>query len=335
MSVSDMCSSKQRLVTLPTTASVAEALRTLDKNRILAVPLMSPKADVFVGFSDIKIGDDRVVGIISVLDLVAHVFRALTVDDGPLAVRARGALATPVWRVLGSTDESLTLWAEEGGQGIETALGPFAFGIHRSIVIPCEGTPKLLTQSDVLKYLLEKRTTSAELGRVLGRSLRELDLGSENPLVKCTTSSRLTDVLGTMVQRTVHAVAVVDGDNGLLLSTLSISDLRGISSAEELMSLEDISVGEFLLRDQLSATEAASDLVFPLPLTCRVDDTLGQIVDQMLSRNVHRSWVVGKRPDAGPTILQGHGLPIGVVTYTDVIRIVYNTMYRWNHSSEF
>ena len=292
---------------------------------------------------DLEIGDQQFVGIISILDLVAHVFRHSLGADGT----AYRALETPVWRTLGSTNESLSLWAEQAGQNLPSALAPFARGVHRAIIIPRVGeSTKLLTQTDVLNYLLSARSTSAELGRVLDSSLRQLGIKALGPgekaLVTCTPDSSLVDAVGAMLQRNVHALAVVN-DHGLLLSTFSVSDLRGLD-AEQLVSIVDISVGEFLLKQSARAPAASSDwsrltthdastmtgYVLPPPLTCRLDGNLGEIADLMLRHNVHRTWLVGNaaNDDTAGSPLSGHGFPIGVVSYTDVIRIVYDVTYR-------
>ena len=71
-----MVTPHQELLDIPSHATVGEAFKILDSHQVLSMPVYS-KPDAFVGAGNSRliIGDRQYIGIISVIDLVAHVFR--------------------------------------------------------------------------------------------------------------------------------------------------------------------------------------------------------------------------------------------------------------------
>ena len=85
------------------------------------------------------------------------------------------------------------------------------------------------------------------------------------------------------------------------MNTLSASNLRGTVAAT-LPALHGTSVGDFLQGISGDRPQVAFEL----------DQHLRDVVKSMLAWRVHRAWLV-----------DDHGRPIGVVSYTDVIRTIY------------
>ena len=259
-----------------------------------------------------------------------------------------------MWRALGSTDESLTLfaaqrprsgvyyctgilpavrinivrestqhifshrWVEEADGDASSALAHFATGIHRVIVVPKDraGRPLLLTQTDILKFIVAQRQNDAELDRFLGTtSLRDLGIQAEGGalgekrLVTVAITDDLDIALGIMLQKTVSAVGVVDLMTGALLTTLSMSDLRGLDEVK-VSKLRATSVGKYLRQRHGELLE---------PLTCTLDDTIGKIVDRILDCTVHRCWIVQDRDE----VHYAHG----VLTMTDILALIQAAVY--------
>jgi hypothetical protein len=124
----------------------------------------------------------------------------------------------------------------------------------------------------------------------------------------------------------------VDEASGKIVSTLSLSDLRGvvapmlpslvgncwlIQNVSERTGLTTcfllqvgISVRNFLM--QRFQGRGATEEGLPKPLTCNPGDSLRYTVNAMLARQVHRIFVVD---DAE--------MPVDVISFTDIIACVY------------
>jgi len=101
----------------------------------------------------------------------------------------------------------------------------------------------------------------------------------------------------------VSAIAIVDQDDKLV-GTLSASDVRGLT-ADNINTVLD-PVMEFLAKKHKQ----------PRPLvTVTADGRLKDVMDKITLGKVHRAWVV-----------DSNMYPIGVVTATDIIRIVFDAM---------
>ncbi|KAJ1456146.1 hypothetical protein M885DRAFT_601738 [Pelagophyceae sp. CCMP2097] len=152
------------------------------------------------------------------------------------------------------------------------------------------------------------------MAKLLDSPLSALSMGRVGPgcedddVLALTRESSLVLALYTMLQLKVNAVAVV-GDSGILVSTLSVSNLRG-NVASKLPQLRRETVGSFLEK------HSKSDMgLLPTPLTCDNNDNLVDVIESMLVCRVHRTW----RVDA-------LGWPIGVVNYTDVIELAIKAL---------
>ncbi|MCZ7584962.1 MAG: CBS domain-containing protein [Deltaproteobacteria bacterium] len=116
-----------------------------------------------------------------------------------------------------------------------------------------------------------------------------------------STNSTLNDVARTMVHEAVHAVVVIDEDDGSLAGVISQTDLvlarqRGT----------DDEVG----------TLTAAAIMTPDPYTIAADDTIQHAISIMTAHKVHRLVVVEER--------NGKTLPVGICAMTDIIRHMFH-----------
>ncbi|KAJ1457594.1 hypothetical protein M885DRAFT_562941 [Pelagophyceae sp. CCMP2097] len=317
--VADLCFGKQVLVDVEARSTVGSCLELLDSLKVLSVPVYGAAgAWVGAGGVDLAVGPKQYIGIVSVLDLVAHVFRAsgylgTHVDEARLAA----ALQDPVVQALGESNESLSLWVEQSSSDGLWALELFSKGVHRAMVPPRHDgdETRLLTQTDAVRYIAAHRFSSVALHDLLGKSLVDLGISAggqdgrfgakRQDVVAINESAELIPAIFTLLREGVNAAAVVDGA-GALVSTLSLSDLRG-TVAPQLAAFHGLSVGAFLRR-----RHHLPDL--PKPLTCKSIDYLGDVIEALLGCEVHRAWFV-----------DSNGKPTNVVTFTDVIDIVYRS----------
>lgn len=311
----DLVSDKSTLIDLPATATVEQALCVLEVYDILSLPVyVSPANGIGTGGFEMIVGAKRYLGIISVVDLVAYLFPVLQQGTSSLAER----LTAPVTSALGSsgTNESNSLWVKTEQTSLLVILDLLSQGVHRALVSFGGSSCKLVTQTDVVKYLLRQPQTGTVAGlrpALLNVPLREHRIkevvtGDPLPrLVYVNEDSPLVEALHLMLQSKVTAAPVVDRSSGRLLSQLSMSDLRGFNAAKAtaLVQLGQlVSVGDFL-RDLHNGA-------LPVPLSCAPEENLGDVLASMLRSRVHRAWYTDDKK-----VLDG------VLSYTDIIAMVY------------
>ncbi|KAJ1446333.1 hypothetical protein M885DRAFT_577834 [Pelagophyceae sp. CCMP2097] len=330
--VADLVSQKQTLVDVDCEESVSRVLFILSQKNVLSAPVSATTWAAHVQRVDasgcgaapagLSVGAKQYMGILSVMDCVAFCMNALGPTDADFAA----ALAAPCHAALGTTKESLPLWVEEPLADAWPTLGRLAGWRHRALVLHAAGgDPSVLTQTDVLRYLLQEykcdkaKGASTPLVQLVERSPRQLGLGaasSKKALVSVTEETNLILALGLMLENDLNAMPVLAESSGRLVGTLSLSDLRGTIAAR-LPWMATTTVAAFIQRHhpkmQWWHHPSLSWLDVPKPLTCDLDDSLIEITEAMLHGKVHRLWLVDD-----DEFLR----PLDVITASDLIRAV-------------
>ena len=312
--VHDLVASKKILFDISASTPIVEVFSLLEQKNILSVPVFGqPGSWLGAGGDNIIVGGKQYIGIVSILDLVACVFRNSSTagfgvnDTALVTTELMKVLGWPVSSAIGSTDESLSMWIET--LNVYDAMEQFAKGVHRALVLPVVGSStevKLLTQTDVVSFLSENRSRSKSLDHVFNSKLKDLlRPDQKKDLVNVSMSDNLIGALNVLLESKVHGVAVVD-DDGKLKSVLSVSDLRGIE-APRLPSLRFLTVSDFLRQKELRT----SDESLSVPFICTLEDRLKDVVDTMLQFRFHRVWLI-----------DGKNQPNDVLTLTDIIHII-------------
>ncbi|KAJ1461916.1 hypothetical protein M885DRAFT_507108 [Pelagophyceae sp. CCMP2097] len=308
---------KQRLHDVRSDATIHEVLHRLQREGLVSLPVYLNDEQVEGwGGNRFYVGGKTYVGIVSVLDIASFVLGGRRMSTTELAARLRNDLDEPILHVVGSTEESLSLWIAPRAIDVLSAMHQFAGGVHRALVVPdWEGgaandatgaDAKMLTQTDIVDYVVH-RAASASLSALFEKTPRDLGLAEPRELLTVTKSSDLVDALSEMVRFAVHAVPVVDAETGAVVDTLSVTDLRG-STVEHLPAMHSSTVGAFLEQRQHRAGGTLRPQVAFEP-----HQKLGDVAKGMLRWRVHRAWLV-----------DDEGRPTGVVSFTDVIRTVYD-----------
>lgn len=146
-------------------------------------------------------------------------------------------------------------------------------------------------QSDAVRFVAQSPAALAALGDA---TLASLGLG-RGGVAAVAAALPTVEALSFATSQGVSAVAVI-GDSGVLVGSLSVSDLRACAGAGALASLA-LPVREFLAGQRL--------------VTCAPDALLSAVVARLAAERVHRLWVV-----------DSDGVPSGVVTLTDVLRVM-------------
>jgi CBS-domain-containing membrane protein len=106
-----------------------------------------------------------------------------------------------------------------------------------------------------------------------------------------------------------------------LIGTFSATDLRGcyINTLKSWLGISALAFTEQIATSPLyTASETQNDISSSSRrelVTCYAESTLSEVIDKAVAKHVHRIWVVDQE-----------GLLVGVVSLTDVIRVIRQSM---------
>ncbi|KAL6077708.1 hypothetical protein QOT17_002179 [Balamuthia mandrillaris] len=269
---------EQVVVSLPFDATVAEALQLLREKQLLSVP--------------VKAENNGYLGFFDVLHVAAHldsVCKDLNSIDSHkfFKRRVRDLLERSGRECFGKVTATTTV-----GQLLEK----FVAGLHRVALMDGDEISKVITQSDVMRFLEAK----GNLSSVTQQSVKDLGLVKEWVLF-INTNDRALNAFKKMVQHSVSAMAVADVEK-TLMGNLVASDLRFLTNDKE---FHDITLP---IMSFLHKYKGEGEPV----LACKEDDLLGDVLAHVIHHHYHRLWVVDNKRQ-----------PIGVVTLTDICQAVH------------
>jgi len=277
--LADICHTNP-LVTIDSTATIADALKIMKENHITCLPVLHDNnllgiVDIravmfFVAWGKYKVGqekpfhhDDKVnYGAKNISELIA----------------------------LGASDGG-RVWEFDGKDAVQVVIEPFSKGVHRAIV-NVSGTRRLLTQTDVCRWI----ATNSAFAKILDKTLEQLGV-THGTVVSSPDTDTAVEAFRKAAQNEVSAVAITDSKNGRLVANLSGTDLRGLDVAH-------------IRAVEKPVTKFLADL-HPLslnPIVVHKGDTLKYALFKLLSLKVHRVWVIDV----------AH-IPIAVITLGDVL----------------
>ena len=199
---------------------------------------------------------------------------------------------------------------------------------HRFAVIDSGGmVTDIVAQSDVAMYLRRNRELLDP--SILDAPVKTLGLGAQGGrrVVSLTVSVPVVDCFYEMERSSVQAVAIVDDGTDVLVGNLSESDIATLRP--DAFGAFALPVGEFLVHTHgitpivpspedraYSPQSTAYGVALAregarLTVACEDTATVGEVLELMHTRAVHRVWVVD---DARR--------PIGVISLADVLAVV-------------
>lgn len=291
---------QREVITVNEDTPLKEAMTLLASKRILSMPVVHKTTHDVLGFVD-------------VMDILSYMIR--TVSEGKTmteaqwsswardiaALQARGQSfsQTPVQDIIAMSrvDPYFPVY----GQGtVLQAIEHFAAGVHRAAVFSNLRLANIISQSDVLAFLT-KNLTGPSLGMLAGKTLEELRVGTPSVISMSTTAQAIHAVF-LMFFNKVSAVAITD-EQGKLVANLSASELRGVGPDHLDWLL--LPINDFLKKISETVEKKLS-----FPLTCHTDTKIEDAINMMGTYRVHRIWIV-----------DFSGVPIGVVSLTDIMRL--------------
>jgi len=300
--VSKLIADKKWLISVSKEDSIATVLDVLNKYNITSVPVYDPKAKHFVALASSMMimsfvafdtyfkrhKKEQITFQVNLPDLSRPIIDLLYSPHG------RSEFHGPAMSI--TIDDRATL-----RQVLET----FSQGIHRVMV--GDGTPektKMLSQVDVILFLLDKY---GQLPAASRKSLDELGLVLQhrllNKIVAMSVKNSAVEGFRKIYRQGVSAIAILSDDDKLV-GTLSASDVRGLTPDNVNLVLQPVL--EFLSKKYPNPRP---------PVTLSRNDTLKEVMEKIIMGKVHRVWIV-----------DANNRPIGVVTLSDVIRIVFEAL---------
>ena len=163
-------------------------------------------------------------------------------------------------------------------------------GLHRVCVTNEEGGQKddhdvlmgLISQTDLMRHII-----------ISGSLLKDLTVGqwAVKNMVTCQPETEASQAFERLVEARVSALPVVDQE-GRLITSFSASDLKGCEPGLLFKTLQE-SVIKLLRQAELKQRGS----VFSPgrnSITCRVGDSVREVMQKMLDHKIHRVWVVEK-----------------------------------------
>lgn len=291
---------------------VTNVLRRMTEARVQSVP--------------VRDSNGRWLGLVDMLDLVTLV---ISMSDSKLLIEAFAQkpigwdtfldreLAVLKEQTIGplcNASERDTWCPLTPDLPLETALDLFALhcGVHRLPVIGGKNDDVIavLSQSATCRWLLQTLRARSDLTGFLSRRVSELP---EKPdgVVTVRFDSLAIDAYRTMLEKNLSGVAVVYED-GKLFGSLSVSDLKG-SAPDQLFTDLYLPLATYL--EKSTAAFGRENAVSPV--SCAVDANFEDVLQKMMSRAVHRVFVVDDQRK-----------PISVVSTSDVITFFCPQLYR-------
>eukprot|EP00894_Picocystis_sp_ML_P001236 jgi/Pico_ML_1/51753/g314.t2 len=175
----------------------------------------------------------------------------------------------------------------------------------------------VVSQSDVLNFLVEHME---HLGSITKHTVEELGLGMPKPVICVDSTTSALQAFDKMYKHNLSAVGVVSPNTRIIIGNLSMSDLRCLSF--ENFGYLVLPVSEFLV---LLASNRGEDLETPHQvqqkpalLTVSPGSDFAEVLHMFSKNRIHRVYVVDGES----------GVPVGVITPTDVIQAVTTTVYQ-------
>eukprot|EP00026_Physarum_polycephalum_P011093 Phypoly_transcript_11290.p1 GENE.Phypoly_transcript_11290~~Phypoly_transcript_11290.p1 ORF type:complete len:304 (+),score=42.82 Phypoly_transcript_11290:241-1152(+) len=255
------------VVYVDTNTSLEETCKLMGKNEIVAVPIYDVNANRFVGMID----------IVDIAFFVAFSYEQKHAEGNESIlfkdVRAHDLLSISTeGKLMETFSPKVTL---------DKVTEAFSKGIHRAL-ITTEGDRKyhILSQVDVVRFLHK----SGKFDNLFSKTLNELPIlfKFHPPIETMNGDAPAINGFKMLGRDRLGAVAVIDID-GNLIGNLSASDLRGVAV-------------EYLIKTILRPAKQFLQLVRGLddahPVTAKMNDSLGSVVDKMVEHKLHRVWIV-------------------------------------------
>jgi len=157
----------------------------------------------------------------------------------------------------------------------------------------------LITQSQVIQFLFKNL---GMLGEKKNKPLSAMTSTYSKEVFSIGYKERAIDAFRMMVTKGVSGLAVLD-DNGVLVNSISVRDLKTIGADARLFWRLYQTVNNFLAKEKKEFTDKPRHPIFATP-----QDTLEDVIKLLATKQIHRLFVV-----------DGNHKPIGIISLKDVL----------------
>eukprot|EP01124_Arcella_intermedia_P024618 TRINITY_DN4193_c0_g1_i2.p1 TRINITY_DN4193_c0_g1~~TRINITY_DN4193_c0_g1_i2.p1 ORF type:complete len:252 (-),score=41.89 TRINITY_DN4193_c0_g1_i2:29-784(-) len=165
----------------------------------------------------------------------------------------------------------------------------------------------IISQSDVIHYLdehLESHPSEGPLKELADKTLLQLGFTFPQNVITMSSHASVMHALWQMYYNRVYGIAILDRLNNLV-ANFSMSDLRSFGRPPK--GFDSLLLP---IKDFLAPTRPG---VRPIPITCSPHSSYRSVIHKMAFHRIHRIWVTEVDK------------VVGVVTLTDIIRVLANT----------
>lgn len=290
MKVADIVKDKQPILSVDSRTSIAATLDLLNEQNVTTLAVYG-EVGHWLGDSQLVCGNKQYIGMVTILDILSHLMQHPEPLDAHLQEHISNAI--------GSTPETLSIWTEAVDRPLFFCMEQFCRGTHHAFCVSsASDEPRMLSQSDLVAFLLSNESAMPHISASLDRPIGSIASAAVDV---AQVGDLLANVLRKLIQH--HALPVVD-DSGNVLSTLSASDMKGQLGAMVAL-MAPMTVMDYILYRN------ADDI--PAPFVLDASTTVREAARAMVQRGMHRVWIqppaLGKAP--------------GVMSLTDVIRMAF------------
>jgi len=278
-----------RLITTTTDTPIGQVFERLVENKILSMPVYSPKAHKWVGFVDM-------------IDLVHHALNELNITQSELQVSDLGQIFASKFAdqacssIVGLSKRNPYMPVEQQAPVTSAIELMIKWRVHRVPVVDSDGDLlTVVTQSHVARLIYK---WLARYERLADSTVEQLQLGYKEVFTVKEDESAI-DAFRRIYDSAVSAVGVVN-EEGKLVGNVSASDLKAIGYDGKLLSRLFVPVREFI-------KETRPDGISAISVTSRA--TFSQVLDKLITNHIHRVYVV-----------DGDSKPIGVISLLEILQ---------------
>jgi predicted transcriptional regulator len=301
VAVETIVGSKQDLIDIHCSTKVKEVFNLMRSWNLSCLAVYGqPNRWIGAGFVELFVNGKQYIGLVSLMDILNYMYQTLD----PIEIEQR--MGQEITHAIGSTNESMTLFLEMFSKPVLSAMEQFCKGTHYAVAVNdrlAQSNPKMLSQTDIVGFLVDSAASSAPMKRFLETTT--VSDHFSRAVVVVNIHAPLSSILPLLL--TVSAAPVVNEQN-IPVTVISATHFKSLRDEDleglDVMNVEQLLVNLFQESLPLFSTEDESVSLLNI---CRL----------MLLNRRRRVW-----------ISYGDGDEIGVITMTDVIRVVYQAFSR-------
>lgn len=271
------CYTTPTLITIPENATVGKALEILRNSNVYAAPVVT--------------GENKPVGMVDLCDITKCLSNIL-VGQGWTeerknhlrqhnTVEANTFFSKPVSEIINLSGKDALQTMDIDDQSLFDAISHLANGARR-IPLVDEGEVVTVVSPSLFVRFLAENIASPEFADILKMTVGERPA---REVVTIRGDAMVAEALILMSSKNVSSCGIVD-DKGKLYSTITLKDLRLITSSRSFLKLFK-KVDEYVLDVRRRSARA----IFPA-IHCYTRDTMERVLLRMAAARIHRMFVL-------------------------------------------